>query len=290
MAGDNCPECPDEGLPGWMGTFADMMTLLFAFFVLMFSMATMDPVKYSAFSDAQADKLGGVGEDESDGLGGGSSEEEIKEGVKKFKEAGVTEIKGMTLEAYQDSLLETIKKKAPKSFAEIKEELEEILEEADLVENATIVPDVRGVTLEIEGDICFSAGKVNLKPELLSILDQAIENIMTADNDNRSIIVEGHTDSDPIPKRLTKDFATNWELSAVRASVVVNYLISKGVNPSRLSARGYAYQWPFSVPWEDFRKGIVTESMIAEMNDSEEKKSQNRRIKIIIGELSALYK
>ena len=52
---DKCPECPDEGLPGWMGTFADMMTLLFAFFVLMFSMATMDPVKMAAFSEAEAD-------------------------------------------------------------------------------------------------------------------------------------------------------------------------------------------------------------------------------------------
>ena len=53
---DKCPECPDEGLPGWMGTFADMMTLLFAFFVLMFSMATMDPVKLAAFSEAEAEK------------------------------------------------------------------------------------------------------------------------------------------------------------------------------------------------------------------------------------------
>ena len=43
-----------------MGTFADMMTLLFAFFVLMFSMATMDPVKYSAFQESEAEKQGGA--------------------------------------------------------------------------------------------------------------------------------------------------------------------------------------------------------------------------------------
>ncbi len=54
MSGEKCPECPDEGLPGWMGTFADMMTLLFAFFVLMFSMATMDPAK---LSDAGGDDI-----------------------------------------------------------------------------------------------------------------------------------------------------------------------------------------------------------------------------------------
>ena len=49
----------EEGLPIWMQTFADMMTLLFAFFVLLYSMSTPDPVKYAAFSNAQATKTGG---------------------------------------------------------------------------------------------------------------------------------------------------------------------------------------------------------------------------------------
>ena len=75
---NKCPECPDEGLPGWMGTFADMMTLLFAFFVLMFSMATMDPVNMAAFSDAQAEIQGGVADTQDDKKGGGKSAKEIK--------------------------------------------------------------------------------------------------------------------------------------------------------------------------------------------------------------------
>ena len=58
------PDPPDEGIPIWMATFADMMTLLFAFFVLLFSMSTLDPVKYSAFQNAQADKKGGVSDSE----------------------------------------------------------------------------------------------------------------------------------------------------------------------------------------------------------------------------------
>ena len=83
---DKCPECPDEGLPGWMGTFADMMTLLFAFFVLMFSMATMDPVKMAAFSDAQADKKGGIADTKEDKKGGGKSATEIKEQMEENQE------------------------------------------------------------------------------------------------------------------------------------------------------------------------------------------------------------
>ena len=53
---DKCPECPDEGLPGWMGTFADMMTLLFAFFVLLFSLSSPDPVKVSKMQDGMGDQ------------------------------------------------------------------------------------------------------------------------------------------------------------------------------------------------------------------------------------------
>jgi len=50
------PDPPDEGIPIWMATFADMMTLLFAFFVLLFSMSTLDPVKYSAFQKLTMDQ------------------------------------------------------------------------------------------------------------------------------------------------------------------------------------------------------------------------------------------
>ena len=63
-----CDDCPthgsgEEGLPIWMQTFADMMTLLFAFFVLLYSMSSPDPVKYAAFQNAQAEKTGGTTDD-----------------------------------------------------------------------------------------------------------------------------------------------------------------------------------------------------------------------------------
>ena len=59
-----CADCAkhgggEEGLPIWMATFADMMTLLFAFFVLLYSMSSPDPVKYAAFANSQAELTGG---------------------------------------------------------------------------------------------------------------------------------------------------------------------------------------------------------------------------------------
>ena len=281
-----CEECPDEGLPGWMGTFADMMTLLFAFFVLMFSMATLDPVKYSALQDVEADKKGGS-------TSGSSQEEseakieEIKENIEKLKEQDITEINGIPIEKYEEILIEDVQKeetKTKKSLAQIKESMEEILSDIDIIDSANVVTDPRGVILELDGDVCFSSGKVAMNDKLITFLEEASEQIMMADNDMRPIIVEGDTDN-MLPKgKVQKQYPSNWELSTARASTVVNFLISKGVNPSRLSARGYASRWPAGVLWKDIRTGVVTDAIIAEKNQTAELQSKNRRIKIIVGD------
>lgn len=281
-----CEECPDEGLPGWMGTFADMMTLLFAFFVLMFSMATLDPVKYSAMQDVEAEKKGGA----TSGSSAKETEakiEEIKENMAKLKEQDVTEINGIPIQKYEDILVDDAKaeqSKAKKSLAQIKETMENILSDIDILDSANVVTDPRGVILELDGDVCFSSGKVEMNDKLILFLEEASEQIMQANNDQRPIIVEGHTDN-VLPKgKVQKQYPSNWELSTARASTVVNFLISKGVNPSRLSARGYASRWPSGVRWNEIRNGSITDSKIAEMNQTVELQAKNRRIKIIVGD------
>tara|TARA_B110000196_G_scaffold282717_1_gene264154 strand:+ start:31 stop:894 length:864 start_codon:yes stop_codon:yes gene_type:complete len=285
VSGKKCPECPDEGLPGWMGTFADMMTLLFAFFVLMFSMATMDPVKMAAFSDAQAEKQGGVADTQDDKKGGGKSAKEIEEQMEEFKQAGVTEIEGIPLDEYTETAIEQAKKDNKKklNLSEVRFEFEYIIEELDVQDSASVSTSPRGVALELDGDLCFESGEVSMKPRLRTFLDESIERIMTADNDLRPITVEGHTDSDWYPSgELAKTYPTNWELSSARASEVVKYLILKGVNSSRLRASGFADQWPVGVTWREMRSGNITLDVIAEKNSTPELKQKNRRIKIII--------
>ena len=287
MAKDKCPECPDEGLPGWMGTFADMMTLLFAFFVLMFSMATMDPVKQAAFSEAQAEKQGGVADTQDDKKGGGKSAEEIKEQLEAFKQMGVTEIEGVPIDEYTEMAVEAAEKSEKKklNLSAVRFELQEIIEEMDVQDSAKVTPEPRGVALELDGDICFESGEVTMKPKLREFLDESIDRIMTAPGDLRPISVEGHTDADWNPKaKIAKIYPTNWELSSARAAEVVKYLIAKGVNSSRLSASGYADIWPADKTWQEMRKGEVTPDIISELNATEDLKRKNRRIKIVIGQ------
>jgi len=295
-----------------MGTMADMFTLLFAFFVLMFSLATMDPAKLDA--------LGG------DSAGAGEAKEaaeekieELKEEMQELKEMGVMEIKGQSIEEYTDSLVQEMIQEItpPPKLNEVREDVTEIIENLQLDSTANVsMRDQRGIAFELNGDICFETLSAKMQPKLKEFLDVAVDSFLVNPNDKRQIIVEGHTDNEPIPLRRNNPhpYPTNWELSSARASAVVRYLIDKGVNPGRLVAHGYAERWPADLTWADMRKGYVEQSlgeskqdprtgvassegsigrgdvkrdqtsiddMIIKLNLTSELKAKNRRIKII---------
>jgi len=211
----------------WLLTYADMMTLLFAFFVLLYSMSSPDPVKMSQIQDAMKDESG------------------------------------------------------LKTQNEIKEEFEEIVDELNLKKTTNIISDPRGIAIEMDGDICFKSASTEIQASLKQVLNAAADNILINKDDFRMVIIEGHTDSAPIPKKLQNKFPTNWELSAARASNVVNYLIDRGVNSGRMQASGYADRWPAEATWYDVRSGKITNETIQEYNLTEHQKRKNRRIKIV---------
>ena len=255
MADETCPLCDGQGggLPAYFGTMADMFTLLFAFFVLMFSMATMDPAQ-----------LPGDGGDK--GEGAAEEKKKIEERVEALekqeqilKEQGITEIENKPIEEYMDSLIQDIKEEAepvPKKY-EIHGDLAEIIEEMELDSSEAKVDlkDVRGMAIELNGSICFDQGKAALKPKLLEFLDSAVDSFLMVPKDKNQIIIEGHSDNWPVTKKIAEYYPSNWELSSARAAAVVNYLIKKGVNPSRLVAHGYADRWPADMTWADMRRG-----------------------------------
>ena len=122
----------------------------------------------------------------------------------------------------------------------------------------------------MDGDICFKSASTEIQPYLREVLNVATKKILGNKKDYRMVIVEGHTDSDQIPEKLQKIYPSNWELSAARASNVVNYLIGQGVNSGRLQASGYADRWPAEASWYDVRSGKITDSAIMEYNSMRE--------------------
>ena len=255
MADEVCPLCDGNGagLPGYFGTMADMFTLLFAFFVLMFSMATMDPAK---LSDAGGDDIGAAKAEEMEEM-----IEEIEKQAQELKEQGVTEIDDQPIEEYMDSLIQELKAESepPPKPHEIHGELAEIIEEMELDSSQAKVEmrDPRGTVIELNGNICFDAGEAAMKDELKTFLSAAVDSFLTVPSDNNQIIIEGHTDNEIPTKKVAAKYPTNWELSSARASTVVSYLINEGVNPSRLVSHGYAERWPADMTWADMRRGSV---------------------------------
>ena len=112
--------------------------------------------------------------------------------------------------------------------------------------------------------ILFDSGSVEINPggkELLMIMAGSLEE--TKDQD---IVVEGHTDNVPLSAALRKRFPSNWELSTARAAVVARFFQQEGgIQPQRLSARGYSFYRPVAA------------------NKTVEGRRQNRRIEIILG-------
>ena len=137
MAEKECPKCPEEGLPGWMGTFADMMTLLMCFFVLLFAMSSLDPVKIQMMQESAQKRLG----------------------IKK------------------DSAISNVKVRPTDNKLQIKRKLDKIIEEMDIQEQAKVVSDPRGMAIEFDGSVCFGSGSTSLKPEIKRILDRVIDDL-----------------------------------------------------------------------------------------------------------------
>jgi chemotaxis protein MotB len=111
--------------------------------------------------------------------------------------------------------------------------------------------------------VLFDSGRADIKPAGVKVLKQ-VSDVLNKITD-KQIRIEGHTDNVPISAKLQDKFKTNWELSTGRATTVVRYLIDQGgVQREALSAVGYADTHPIA------------------SNDSEEGRSSNRRIEIVL--------
>ena len=202
-------KCP-EGLPGWLATFADLMSLLLTFFVLLLSFANMDIQKFQDMMGSIKEAFGvQVMRKQADYIAFSPSQYERK---------------NVALDKDSRLLLGMILK--------IKAMIDQ---DQELKKNVDIAPDDEGVLIRVDSGMMFDPGSAELKPGAKKILDHVIKLLK---EHNFDVIVRGHTDD--IPVRSAK-YPSNWELSAARAAAALRYIVEKGgINPSRLKAVGYA--------------------------------------------------
>jgi chemotaxis protein MotB len=143
------------------------------------------------------------------------------------------------------------------------EELSRSLQDEIAKGNITIQQVRDRLTINMVDRVLFDSGRAQIKPAGLKVLKQ-VSDVLNKITD-KQIRIEGHTDNVPISTKLQDKFKTNWELSTARATTVVRYLIDQGgVQPQALSAVGYADTHPIA------------------SNDTEEGRSSNRRIEIVL--------
>ena len=150
-----------------------------------------------------------------------------------------------------------------KRLTRTQEELSKSLQDEIAKGNITIQQVRDRLTINMVDRVLFDSGQAQVKPAGVKVLKQ-VGDVLNKITD-KQIRIEGHTDNVPISTKLQNRFKTNWELSAARATTVVRYLIDQGgVDRQYLSAVGYADTHPLA------------------SNDSEEGRSSNRRIEIVL--------
>ena len=208
---------PEESGATWLDTYADTVTLLMTFFVLLYSMSTGDGEKLKQISNAFNEIMAGQKADS-------ILQYDLYNG-------------SVPLVGGESDYVDTIA--GANHNSQTYEEVKEFVEKNDLSSTVSITEDERGVILQMKDSILFETGKADLKADSKELLDKI--SILTATLPN-SIIIEGHTDNVPIK---TPEFDSNWELSSMRATRVLRYFTEqKQQNPSRFSAVGYGETKP----------------------------------------------
>lgn len=270
---DECPKC-EAGLAPWMATFADMMSLLMCFFVLLLSFAEVDAVRFKKMADAMKDAFGVQREIPTSEVVKGTSVimqqfspgkpepipiQEIRQQTadeeKEFLDAKEKSADEMDLDAAKAAMQAKLEQEVKAQAEELKKKLDNEISQGML----EVVTENTKIIIRIQEKGSFPSGSANLDPDFFAVISKITDVIA---NTPGKIIVAGHTDDVPIS---TKRFRSNWELSSARAVTVVHAMLSNAaIDERRFLIEGFADAQPL-VP-----------------NDSKEHRALNRRVELII--------
>ncbi|HZV53728.1 MAG TPA: flagellar motor protein MotD [Rhodocyclaceae bacterium] len=229
----------------WLVSYADFITLLFAFFVVMYAISQVNEGKYRVLSDTLSSAFRHIP--------GSTSGAQVAINPNAPMPMAIP-IRKPNLGIKTDDNQRLKKEKMRNMAKEINDALAPLVKQGQV----RITEGALGITVDINASVLFAPGDARLDIGAIQALT-AVARIMAPTD--FPVTVEGHTDNTPIN---TAMFPSNWELSGMRASSVVRLFIDQGVDPRRLTATGYADQRP------------------VDDNAMPEGRSRNRRVAITI--------
>jgi chemotaxis protein MotB len=227
----------------WIVSYADFVTLLFAFFVVMYAISSVSEGKYRVLSNSLVQAFRNVTVN--------------AQGVQVMVPASAATLP-QNVTVRREARTEEQRRVTRERMRNMARDLSEVL--APLVREGTVrvTQTARGVTVEINASVLFAPGDASLEHGAARAL-RAVAGVLALTD--YPVTVEGHTDDTPIA---TLQFPSNWELSVVRASRVVRLLVEAGVSARRLTATGFGEQRPVTA------------------NTTPEGRARNRRVMVLI--------
>jgi chemotaxis protein MotB len=216
----------------WLTTYGDLMTNLLCFFVLLFSMATIDNQKYEDVANSLRSTF--------QGRGNGS---ELRSNMGKSiltinfvnpDDTGEKRVDNQKyIETAEDIILDDTENIQKERLQRAKDQMRSGLLDMGLTEMVEVIDEKEYLLVRLDAQVLFNSGSAEILEDGKKTLDMLGKSLVSIDND---IMVIGHTDTVPINTPL---FPSNWELSTKRATNVVLYLVeSVGIKPERLTAAG----------------------------------------------------
>jgi len=237
----------DGGDERWLLTYADMITLLMALFMVLFSISSVNISKYQVLQHAlQKAFIGGV-------LDGGKGVQQGNptriQGVQTATPSGSVD---SSFNIFTHTLVgaktnSTAKAKAAareqNTLLEVQRKVEDYARKHGFANDISTSIDQRGLVIRLLTDkVLFDSGQAVVKPGSQPLLNEVARLIVNTGIAN-PLRVEGHTDNVPISGG---EFHNNWELSAARATAVLEQFLADGIPPRQLSMAGYADQHPIA--------------------------------------------
>ncbi|GGJ05849.1 chemotaxis protein MotB [Alicyclobacillus cellulosilyticus] len=229
----------------WLITYADLITLLMIFFVVMYAMSQINQVKFIALERSLAAALHKSDEIPLDNLG---------------KTALINAANPSDTGNKAHPGVQTHPAKSPndKALDNLFQEVQNYIRAHHLQGNVTVYNEARGVRITLRDVVLFDTGKADIRPQARALLAGLVPFFKQVNN---PILVEGFTDNRPIS---TPQFPSNWELSAARAIGVVRFFQSQGIAGDRLAGVGYGQYHPVAP------------------NDTDAHRQLNRRVNVVI--------
>jgi chemotaxis protein MotB len=244
----------------WLVSFADMLLLLMALFIVLFSISAVNTSKFEALSKSLSEAFSGAVLDGGKSMmqtGGSPDQAEVKAPTPPLPALRpVTDLTG-------GKKADDAKKKSEQEeqdFRALKRKIDRLAKEAGLQGKVNVTIRRRGLVIQLLTDkVFFASGSATLRPTAKRLVDKIAG--VVRDERRHPIVVEGHTDSQPISG---SQYPSNWELSGARAGAVIRDFVGNGVNARRVSGGMYASQEPIDT------------------NSTPAGRAKNRRVEIVL--------